>query len=309
MGADTELGAGTERNDPTPERSRRSRVTLGVAIVLMVGLGGFAAWALWPRGTSEITAEEALAEYRRANPNADPGGDGSRDRTQAATTDPGTDSGTDSDPARRTPEPGVYEYRASGSERVKLGPLPAQDRELPSTVTISVGASSEAPEDTTCFEWTLNLFREHTETTTWCTDDDGTLTLDAHTKHQSFGALSPTATVVCDPNTLADPAQPTIRPECSLTLEGGPASIEADLSGTATTRPVEDLVIGADVVAARPLVVTYEVTGALTGSWDETIWLSEELLPLRIERDLDLSGPATLSESSTLELTGLRPTR
>ncbi len=49
------------------------------------------------------------------------------------------------------------------------------------------------------------------------------------------------------------------------------------------------------------------VTGDLTGTWDETTWWTDEHLPVRIERTLDLSGPATFSETSKLQLTSLTP--
>ena len=49
------------------------------------------------------------------------------------------------------------------------------------------------------------------------------------------------------------------------------------------------------------------MTGDLTGTWDETTWWTTEHLPVRIERTLDLSGPATFSETSKLQLISLTP--
>lgn len=258
-----------------------------------------AAWVLWPRGTTEVTTEAAVAQFRSSR-----GGTGAQDTAGR------------SDPQNPVPEPGVYEYRASGTQHVKLGPLPGEDRTLPGTVTIVVGEPTRAPGGEVCFDWTLNLFAEHTETTTWCSDNKGTLRLTAHTKHQSIGALSPTATVSCDPDMLitgdgdgADDGDEVAHTECTLDLSGGPVSVEAELGGTATTGHAEEWTPDGGEATTRPLAVSYDVSGSLTGTWTETYLLAENLLPVRIERDLDLSGPARLQESSVLELTSTTPAR
>ncbi len=94
---------------------------------------------------------------------------------------------------------------------------------------------------------------------------------------------------------------------CELVLDGGPASITAELQGTATVGAPETRTIGDAEVEVTPLRVVYDVTGDLTGTWTGTQWLTVEHLPVRIERTLDLSGPATFSERSTLDLTSLSP--
>src|SRR3546814_16520768 len=66
-----------------------------------------------------------------------------------------------------------------------------------------------------------------------CSSDLGGLTLDGHTKHQRIGALSPVATLSCDPGTLIEPGLDTVALSCDLSLDGGPASINATLAGTA----------------------------------------------------------------------------
>lgn len=262
----------------------RRRLLLGAAALASV-LVAVAAWASWPRGTTEITEQEALDDFREH------------------TTATSSDTGGDEPPASSAlPEAGVYLYRATGQEEVKLGPLPAETRQFPESVTSTVADAGNG-----CFDLTVNLFEEHTEMTRYCTDA-GTLTLAAHTKHQRIGALSPTAEVVCDPALLLAPDRVAHDLSCTLVLSGGPAAISATLLGSATRAAAEELTVGTDVVQATPLTIAYQVTGDLSGSWTETLWLNDANLPLRIERSLDLTGPATFAEQSRLDLESLTPT-
>lgn len=247
-------------------------------VVVALAAVAIGAFVLWPRGTTEISHQQAVDDFRERS---------------------GSTSPVSSDAS--TPAAGVYTYAADGREEVKLGPLPSENRPFPETVTAVVVDSGAA-----CFDWTLNIFAEHTEQTRYCTDP--TLRLDAHTKHQRIGALSPTATMTCDPNTLVAPDGVAAALQCSLNLSGGPASVSATLSGTATAGPAESLTIGGVEVATTPITVRYDVSGDLDGTWTETTWWSANHLPVRVERDLDLSGPATFSETSHLELRSLEPT-
>lgn len=247
-----------------------------VGVVVVVG----AVVALRPRGASEVSTAEALSDFR----------------DRAATT---TTAARPTDAA--VPTDGVYTYRASGQEEVKLGPLPAENRTLPATVTAVVVDLGNG-----CFEWTVNLFAEHTEDTRYCVDD-GRLVLDGHEKHQRVGPVSPTATMACDPGVLVDPDRATTDLACTLDLAGGPAKVSASFTGTATTAAVEEVTVGTEKVAATPLTISYDITGDVSGRWIEKLWLGADHLPLRIERDLDLDGPASFDEESSLELTDLTP--
>jgi len=259
------------------------KVVVGVAAGVVVLLG-VAAVVLWPRGTSEVTADDALEDFR--------------DRGSTTTT--AADADDDGGPGT-VPSPGVYVFSAEGQEEVKLGPLPAETRPLADTVTAVVVDAGDG-----CFDWTVNLFAEHTEDTRFCWRD-GALTIDEHVKHQQIGALSPTATMLCDPNALPTEDEPTTTLECTLDLDGGPAAISATVEGEATVAEAEDVTVGDEEVTATPITVSHRVAGDLSGTWEETTWWSGEGLPVRIERSLDLSGPATFREDSTLELTDLAP--
>lgn len=261
---------------------RRALVAAAAVVAVVVAV---AAWSLWPRGAREVSEEEALEDFR------------SRTTTASSTAD---EAGSSDAPT--TPAPGVYTYRATGEEEVKLGPLPTETRTLPETVTAVVVDDGDG-----CFTLTLNLFAEHTEDTRYCVADDGTVTLAEHVKHQRIGALSPTATVGCDPDVLVVPGSDTTDLRCDLSLAGGPATITAELVGTASTAAVEARTVGGTEVEATPLTIAYEVSGDLDGTWTETLWLAPDHLPLRIERTLDLAGPATFTERSELDLVDLTP--
>ncbi|HEY9566232.1 MAG TPA: hypothetical protein VIR30_20925 [Nocardioides sp.] len=264
---------------------RRRLVLVAAAVVVLAGAAG--AFVLWPRGTTAVSEQEALDDFRS--------------RTEETRSASASDAVRSDGPAA-LPAPGVYTYSASGQEEVKLGPLPADARPLPATVTAVVVDAGDG-----CFELTVNLFAEHTEDTRYCADPSGGLTLDGHTKHQRIGALSPVATLSCDPGTLIEPGLDTVALSCDLSLDGGPASINATLAGTATRGASDELSIGDQTVEVTPLTVTYEVSGDLTGTWTETLWLTETFLPAKIERSLDLSGPATFVEHSELTLLDLSP--
>ena len=68
--------------------------------------------------------------------------------------------------------------------------------------------------------------------------------------------------------------------------------------------------VAGEWVRAAKVDITYEISGDLTGTWAETLWLrADDWLPLRIEHNLELQGLAALRESFHLELTSLKSTR
>lgn len=265
------------------------KAAIGVGVVVVIIVAGLA-FLLWPRSATEITEDEAVESFR--------------DRT---TTSQKAAEDADATSGRSTPRPGVYTYAAEGAEDVKLGPLPAENRTLPPTLTAVAVAAGNG-----CFDWTVNLFTQHTEDTRYCTEP--VLSFESHNKHQTIGAISPTATITCDPKALlpkdAEEGTPTTTPlKCSLELTGGPKAVTATLDGTATwDGSTEKLTVDGTDVATRPIKMHFPVTGDITGTWDETIWWSADHLPVRIERSFHLAGPATFNEESKLQLTSLEPT-
>jgi len=251
-----------------------------VAGALLVAIG-VAVFVVWPRGGSPVTKDEAIADFR-----------------EQSGSDPDQDATAD------LPEPGVYTYAASGQEEVKLGILPTETRPYPDEMFVTVVAGPR-PE---CFVATLNLLDQHSEDTTYCTDEDGGLHLADHQKRQQVGALSPSATMTCDPDVLYEPGTSSTDLACELRLAAGPTTLTASLTGTSHTTEDRTVDVDGRAVDAVLVDVRYAVSGDLTGSWHERIWFAREnWLPLRIERTLDLQGLATFTEQSELVLTSLTP--
>lgn len=248
--------------------------------LLLVAVAGVLAYLAWPRTSTPVTEDEALDDFRERA-----GEEGERPAVEG------------------TPLPGVYPYELTGSEQVRLGVLPTQDRSYPATTTVVVVDAGEG-----CFTATVNLLDQHTEDTTYCTTEGGGLALAEHTKHQQVGALDPEAELSCDPAVLVADGGGDGELACTLSLSGGPASIEADLVGTTEVGEATTVEVDGEDVAALPVTVAYEVSGDLDGTWVERLWFAEhDLLPLRIERELDLAGPATFTERSALVLSSLEP--
>lgn len=270
-------------------RAKRSAIATTVVVAMLIGVG--VAFAAWPRGTTRITEHDALTAFR--NGRAPAGAVGSA-------------SGAE-DADRRSPRPGVYTYSADGQEEVKLGPLPTESRPLPPTVS-----ATALPAGGGCYDWKVDLFAEHTEETRWCTAP--VLRLVSHTKHQRLGPLTPTFTMTCDPGAFPAPedtagAGATTALTCTLRVDGGPVSVDTTIDGTVTRSPREEtLTVGGIDVATTTTRLHFPVEGTIEGTWDETTWWSADNVPVRVERTLDLRGPATFRESSRLQLERLDPT-
>ncbi len=257
--------------------NKKSVIVVAVVVLAVVGVGAF---LLAPRSTNEISDEEALDDFR------------SRNQEETTTTVA----------ERSTPPPGVYTFTATGQETVKLGPLPAENRTLGATIT----AVAEDDGDD-CFNWTFNMFAEHTETTRYCADGEDSLLIDVHTKHQTIGGLSPVVTMTCDPNALPLEAGASAELKCTLEVSGGPFSVTAALAGTATAGDAEQVSVGGETVDATPVTIDLPVSGDVNGRWTETTWWGPTNLPVRFERTFELQGPATFQEQIALELTSLEP--
>ncbi len=259
---------------------RRLAITTAGSICLLMATTSF---VLWPRGTTPLTEDEALDAFRDNN-------------TGLTTSPPG---------ASALPPPGVYVFAASGEEEIKLGALPTETRPYPDTVPVSVSHL-----DRSCFTVTIGLLDQHTEETTYCVSADRALAINSHVKHQQIGALSPIAKMECDPAEVVRTEEGQAPLRCRLTLSGGPARLTARLHGTSRFTHGATVMVAGEWVRAAKVDITYEISGDLTGTWAETLWLrADDWLPLRIEHNLELQGLAALRESFHLELTSLKSTR
>ncbi len=259
------------------------KALVGIAIVVVAVLG-VSAWAFWPRSADEISERAALASYQQ------------RSRT-SGTTERSTV------PRQRVlaPSDGVYRYHASGHETTKFGPLPAQTNQLPDSLTGVVVTKGRS-----CYEFTLNLFEQHTEDSTFCNVGDE-FSLTTYAKHETVGVVTATAKITCDPGVFIGP-DPTSDLDCAMKLEGGPFPVDAEFTGTSKVSPTEFMKIAEQTITVLPVEVTFRFSGKITGSWTEKIWFTEDRLPARIDRTLHMSGPASFGEDYDLRLASLTPT-
>jgi hypothetical protein len=252
---------------------RRWLLIGGLAVVALVA--GAAAFLYWPRPPTPITEEEALRDFR--------------DRTDGSVATAG-------------PPPGVYSYDAEGTEDISIGPIPLPTRDIPEVVTIIVQPATDG-----CYRSTLNLMSEHTETTTWCLGAGRTRAFQRQEKQEQVPGFHVTAVTDCDPATVMAPDTTTTEVRCTLHMDVSGLSLTVDLSGTATVEPGGDVEVGGTTVATRRLVLAMDATGDLSGHWREEHWLTDDLLPVRLVRDVVLRGPGDFDEQSTLTLRSLRP--
>jgi hypothetical protein len=263
--------------------TRKVLIGVAVAILAVVALG---AWLVWPRGSTPVTLEEARADLearREADARA----------AEAA------------EAAAGSPTTGVYAYAAEGIQNVQFGSLTDEDRVIPDTVNVAIDADEAG-----CFELTLNLVDQHIERTRLCTDADGVVTMERHRKEMEVGALSPTIDMTCDPAVIVDDRTPGTRRDLACVMDVSVAVVDTtgEATGVAVVGEVEDVVVGEETRSALPVEMTYTMDGGMAGSWTQHYWLDQAtMLPLRIERMMDLSGPASISEMSVLQLTDLEP--
>ncbi len=258
--------------------SRRA-VLVGAAAIVVV-LIGVGAWLIWPRGSSPVTMDEARDDLD------DPVG-------ETGPTEPSTGLAD-----------GIYVFAAEGTQSVGFGALTDEDRTIPETVNVGIRSEGDG-----CFQVNLNLLDQHVERTWFCRADD-VLTVERHRKEMEVGALSPTIDMTCDPNIAADTGSEPTRHSLDCAMDVSVAVVETtgEAAGTATVSPVEDVDVGGVTRSAIPVELVYTMDGGMSGFWSEHYWFdTETMLPLRIERSMDLSGPASISETSTLALTDLEP--
>lgn len=259
---------------------KKAGIIAGVVVVLLVAAIAF---VIWPRGTTEISRDEAVDQFRNEK--------------QSSTT-----TGKQADGFSTVPPAGVYTFTATGEETAKVGPFPAQTHKVPANVTAVVVDDGGG-----CFTFSVNFYAEHTEETRYCLEGNS-LRLAHYTKRQTIGAITATVSMECDPNLIRPETTSKSTPlNCTLTVSGGPFSVETKLTGTSTTKPMENVTVGDDSVEALPTETVLDAAGKVTGVWTDRIWWSPDNLPVRMEREFHMKGATTFDENPALTLTSLTP--
>lgn len=267
---------------------------------------------VWTRGGTPVPKKDAVDDFRRTS------------TTQNA--DAADDESEEPKGVPLVPDVGVYSYDASGNQEVKFGPLPADPRVLPDEIVASVkhvdgptddqGSAIEIDADSSCFSFELRVFTEHAEEMTTCvawdadSDDDTATraTIATHLILMKIGPVTATAHLECEEPLIMAKGWTQTDVPCVLRLTGAPVEVVADLVGSVTVGEAEDVDIAGTTVRALPVKIAYDANSKVTGSWGETVWMSEEnWLPLKFDRDINLQGTATIIEKSSLVLSSLLP--
>ena len=311
-------------------------IVAAVALPLVLAA---AALLLWPRSPTAVSEEDALARYRSEG-GASPGpaaespiGMKLAQAVFDATVLPGTagPAGTDAAveeaagvaaggrtegpaqtagpegtarPTAVRPAGGVYVFSASGSERVSLGPA-SDTRPYGATVTATVR------NDGNCWTFRQALFAEHSETTRYCLDGDGSLHATGHSKTQRIGPITAQAEMSCSPDLVlgGSPASSlSWQSNCNMATTTPLFTASIRQNGTIADLGAESVDVGGSAVTARHVRIRRDVSGDMTGFWHEDLWFaSGDNTIVRIERNAELRGPASFSENATIVLTSMTP--
>jgi hypothetical protein len=244
------------------------RILLVLAVLLAVG------WLALSRlaGSSDpVTDREALAAFRAASSGAVHGGG---------------------------PSPGVYRYRATGTEHGGVGPL-AISRDVPAEAFLVVTPSPGG------WESELSYSRQHIEGVRYVVRDGALLVTSRRTKI-TFAGFGQDDRRAAEPPSVLLPAGAAPGTKWTENYRTGDISIHND-----------DRIVRAEAVqvAGKPiktLVIEYRstTTGAHPGTRTETTWWAPTLgLPVRSEVEIDIGGVFAFRAKTRLDLVSTVPRR
>ena len=248
-----------------------------VLALVIVGSAGGTAWALVFRTVSSpVGLREALRQYRR-------------EQIGRVVATMGT----------RLPVPGVYTYRTRGGEGLSLMGV---QRAFPSSSSMIVA-------DGRCATLSWVPITQHTESTTECAGDDGSLSVPRLVTDESIAGTTTASTVRCPATAYLLP--PRSRPvarwaaTCSLTDPAEKVSLAGAALGPAT------VAVGGHDVAVEHTRVTLTYSGIDGGTNPTDFWIvpSSGLVVRERETVAVTQGGVRYSESMDIELTRLDPAR
>ncbi|HTO01178.1 MAG TPA: hypothetical protein VL068_10930, partial [Microthrixaceae bacterium] len=278
---------------------KRAALIGGVVLVLAIAA---AAIMFRPTGGTAVDKADAVDSFRKSQKSQN-----SASSDAATSAQSGSQRKDDVSKEVGVPPAGVYTYLATGESEMKLGPLPAENRVLPSEIVVGVtdakstaSAGDESGVAERCFTLQLNLFVEHVEVTQYCGPGDS-LRIDQHDKTLKIGPVTANASLGCEPKILIAVGSPVDKRACKLKLSGGPIGVEANFEGSTEIGEQTQLEVAGKSIDVLPVTVSYIASGSVTGTWNERFWMAtDNWLPVRIERDVALVGPATITEKSEL---------
>lgn len=247
-------------------RSRSVRVLAAVAALLVVG------WVVVQRvaGSSDpVTDRDALAAFNAAPPGVVPAGG---------------------------PAPGVYRYRARGSERGGAGPF-AISRDIPAEALLVVTPRGSG------WDAELSYSHQHIETARYELRD-GAIRVTWRRTKITFAGFGRDDRRAIDPPSVFLPAGAAPGARWSEAYRTGDISVKGD------NRILRAQRVSVDGANVDVLVVASRATtsGPHPGTRTETLWWASTLgLPVRWDVDMDIGGVFAFRARTRLELVSAVP--
>ncbi len=221
-------------------------------------------------------------------------------------------SGTLNGPTDRRPDPGVYLYKGSGTDRLSLPSLSqAQGPTMPVTVTLT------GPD---CWKLRIDYSTHHWQSWDYCLAG-GRLVETGGQFWQLWqvGPLNITnhTTITCSPAMLVVPAELTAGQTWRYGCTSTSSAVKGQMTSTGTTQYLGDttMQVGGQSVVAHHFVQTQTDAGAQRGTERYETWLARDTgLPLRLQHEIHVTtstmfGNSTYTQSGNLTAEALRPQR
>lgn len=195
-------------------------------------------------------------------------------------------------PVPTAPKPGVYEYRATGSERGGVGSLTI-GRKLPGTTRLVVTHVSGG------WEATFFFSEEHVEASRYIPQADGALTVTWHRTKVTFAGIG------------RDDKRDVTPPSLVLPADAAPGKSWRERYRTGDINvDTESRIVGAEQVRVGNtpvdtlLIETHSTTdGPHPGTRDEKLWWAPTLgLPARWDVAMDIGGTFGFTGRSSIRL-------
>ena len=219
-------------------------------------------------------------------------------------------SGAEAVATNGRPAPGVYAYRASGTERLSLPPLSqSEGPTVPGTVSLH---------GSDCWVLRLDYSTHHWQTWRYCQRGADLWEMGGTTwQLWAVGPVDVTnvSRFTCDPGAEALPAHGTVGSTWSSRCTGTNSTIAGTTVTTGPYRLVGStvLVVGGTRVPAVHFHRTRTDTGGQRGTERADVWVDARTgLPLRLDQHLRVVtstqfGTSTYTQDGTLRLTSMTP--
>lgn len=304
-----------------PRRSRNRLFAVGATLAILIGTAGGYVFTQRHQAT-EVTLDDAVAGFRARASSAparpQPSAPAEEDRGIAAPLVPEVAEERRSEPVTgveaadpsvaegpyRSPEEGVYVYRATGGERISI-----------------FGASHDYPErvyatithlDGCLWEHRNEVIEEHVDIRTMCSSTDGLFQHD-QTREVEFLGQRDSIKSRCDPPQLQHAPGEEIGARSTATCSDGEGN---DATLTRTYLGHEPSEVGGQMLDAVRIRIDATFTGKAEGSSEDHFWVSPSTgLPYRWDRTVDTVTDAgwgaqvTYQEEASFVLESLEPRR